>query len=220
MKIIKKLKVSWLNQVGLSVIFLFLFQFSFAQCGLIYPSKLVYISKDIYNKDANPLQDVYLPISFKPDSITAVTWDAGSQQNLFDFSDPQKPKILLSQLNHDLYAITSFELKASCGIRSIYIPITFFPAIHPRNAITGNSDSVNDFWDIMNIEKFKSPLPVVKLFDRWGNVVFESKDGYRLDKFNGYNKSGDKFLPTGTYVYSIIAHPDYPELMGDLTLIR
>jgi len=237
MKFIKKIKVSWLK-VALFIVFLssILFEAA-AQCGANLPEKLVYIAKDLENPNATNLQDVTLPLSIGAENAD-ISWKIDAKPEWFDFSNKLKPKFLLSNLNYFRDAPLTLRLTAVCGVKideQKEIKIVIFPAVHPRNALTGNSDSVNDLWDIVNLEKFtENPLPKVRIFDRWGSIVFESKFGYRigvetgsadtnksaLDRFAGFDQRTNKFLPTGTYVYSIIPHPDYPEIIGELTLIR
>ncbi len=219
MNFIKKIKVSWLNFIGIVFVWTICSNSSVAQCGISVPSKLVYLGLDPISSNSGSTKTIYIPITVKEDSVATantVTWTS---------SDPQIIKILNNKPQFDLVNFGSqmeINLRASCpsASQTIQVSVLLLPAIYPRNAITGNSDSVNDFWEIINIEKFNSSLPLVKVFDRWGNKVFESKDGYRLHKFNGIDLSGGKFLSTGTYVYSIIPHPEYPEVLGELTLIR
>lgn len=237
MKFINKIQVSWLK-VSLPLVFFSIFRFhAIAQCGVNLPEKLVYIAKDLENPNAANLQDVTLPFSIGAENST-ISWKIDAKPEWFDFSNNLKPKFLLSNLNYFREAPFTLTLTAICGVKieeQKDIKIVIFPAVHPRNALTGNSDSVNDIWDIINLEKFTTnPLPQVRIYDRWGSMVFESKYGYRigsatgtgdtnksaLDRFAGFDQRTNKFLPTGTYVYSIIPHPDYPEIIGELTLIR
>lgn len=237
MKFIKKIKVSWVK-VALFIVFLGCLRMEvIAQCGITAPEKLVYIAKDLENPNANNLQDVILPLIIGAENAN-ISWEIDTKPEWFDFSNNLKPKFLLSNLNYFKEYPLTLNLTAKCGVKideKKDIKIVIFPAVHPRNALTGNSDSVNDIWDIVNLEKFNTnPLPQVRIYDRWGSMVFESKFGYRigaetgsadtnksvLDRFAGFDQRTNKFLPTGTYVYSIIPHPDYPEIIGELTLIR
>ena len=220
MKFIKKIKVSRLNFVGIAFFLTISMFSSLGQCGISVPNRLVYIGLDPISTLGNqPSQIVSIPFTVKPDSLSfanSVVWTSSNTQIIPIVGNI--PQVSIGNYGSQF----EVELSASCpsSVSKHIVTVVLLPAIHPRNAVTGNSDSVNDFWDIINLEKYNSPLPIVKVFDRWGSKVFESKDGYRLHKFNGIDSNGGKFLTTGTYVYSIIPHPDYPEVLGELTLIR
>lgn len=66
-------------------------------------------------------------------------------------------------------------------------------SIAPPNTFTPNGDGYNDTWVIPGIEDF--PRADVRIFDRWGQVVFQSF-GYR-EPFDG------RGLPTATYYWHI-----------------
>jgi gliding motility-associated-like protein len=82
----------------------------------------------------------------------------------------------------------------------IFVPEVFTP----------NGDGINDVLVINGIEKF--PNAQLKIFNRWGNLVYESNGVYKND-WNGTNTygvriGGDK-LPVGTYFY--ILEPNDPK---------
>ncbi len=222
----KKIKVYWINLVGFILLSLIFHFPSIGQCGSI-PSKLVYISKDNFDVNATNLKDTRLPVG----NSTSITWEYPADfKDYFDFSDEEKPMILLSKLNFFDKEPQEFTLKGTCGTENVSIQLYFLPAVHPRNAITVNgvNDGKNDVWNIMNLEKYENPT--VKVVNRWGNVVFESKNIYKVstDKndsnpfkyvFTGRDEQGNR-LATGAYVYSIIPHPEYPEILGQLSIIR
>lgn len=66
------------------------------------------------------------------------------------------------------------------------------------NMITPNGDGQNDVWVLDNLNSIY-PDCVVRVFNRWGNIVFES-EGY-LDNWDGTH-NGER-LPMGTYYYTI-----------------
>ena len=82
--------------------------------------------------------------------------------------------------------------------------------IETYNVFTPNGDGENDFFHIQAIEKFRNP--VVYVYNRWGNVVFE-KSNYR----NDWDMAD---LNEGTYFY-VILNPDNNEsFKGSFTLLR
>jgi gliding motility-associated-like protein len=65
-------------------------------------------------------------------------------------------------------------------------------------AITPNGDGINDTWIIYNIEKH--PGTSVRVFNRWGSEVFQSKE-YK----NDWDGNG---LPEAAYYYKVISNDD------------
>ena len=65
-------------------------------------------------------------------------------------------------------------------------------------AFTPNSDGINDFWEIENIESY--PLARIKVFDRNGKIVFTS-EGYYQNDWDG-TKDG-KVLDLNSYFFII-----------------
>ena len=74
----------------------------------------------------------------------------------------------------------------------LFIPSVFTP----------NSDGINDLWDIYNIELYE-PDVTVKIFNRWGQLVYESYNTeYSQNLWNGINMKG-KNVEIATYYYVI-----------------
>ncbi|MFN8298171.1 MAG: gliding motility-associated C-terminal domain-containing protein [Chitinophagales bacterium] len=73
-------------------------------------------------------------------------------------------------------------------------------AVHPiaaiPNLVTPNGDGFNDRWEI-DLDKF--PNAVVTIFDRWGEIVFESQN-YANDWAGTFKNTGRK-VADGTYFY-------------------
>jgi gliding motility-associated-like protein len=81
---------------------------------------------------------------------------------------------------------------------------------------TPNDDGTNDFWDIDDIVFY--PNATVKVFDRWGKLVFSSV-GYADDqRWDGKYKGKD--LPTGTYYYVIDLKDGGEPYKGPVTIVR
>ena len=78
-------------------------------------------------------------------------------------------------------------------IVAVYEPITV------PNTITPNDDGFNDSWLIGRIDNY--PGAEVKVFDRWGQQVFNVVGYTNARRWDGSHKG--KRLPSGTYFYSI-----------------
>lgn len=71
------------------------------------------------------------------------------------------------------------------------------------NAVSVFEDGKNDYLQILNIEQH--PDNEVRIFNRWGDSVFQMKGYNNSDqdkRFNGLSDAGN-VLPSGTYFYSI-----------------
>jgi len=69
--------------------------------------------------------------------------------------------------------------------------------------ISPNGDGMNDFWDLTELSSYTNN--VVKLFNRYGTLVFEQR-GYTnqfVGRGNVSNSLGEGQLPEGTYFYVI-----------------
>jgi gliding motility-associated-like protein len=78
-----------------------------------------------------------------------------------------------------------------------------------------NNDRNNDVWVIKNIQRF--PEAVVKVFNRWGSLVYESEKGYP-EPWDGKYKGNE--VPPGAYFYIIDLGEGLTPKSGSLTLIR
>ncbi|MBL4703221.1 MAG: gliding motility-associated C-terminal domain-containing protein, partial [Flavobacteriales bacterium] len=93
-----------------------------------------------------------------------------------------------------------------CVVLEVEIPTGFSP----------DNDGVNDTWEIPNLNVVY-PNNVVRVFNRWGNILFES-NGYGTP-WDGQN-NGDN-LPTGSYFFTIDFGDDSREdKTGSVTIIR
>ena len=76
------------------------------------------------------------------------------------------------------------------------------PNIHIYEILTPNNDGYNDFFRILGIESF--PNAVVKIYNRWGTLVFESSGYNNTNNYwDGTNQFDKKKLPVGVYYYVI-----------------
>ncbi|RXQ96530.1 tandem-95 repeat protein [Ancylomarina salipaludis] len=96
-----------------------------------------------------------------------------------------------------------YEVTDERGLSAIgQVKITVVPVdVFIPNAITPNSDNLNDKFKIVGLEKF--PKNSLEIFNRWGNIVY-SKHSYD-NNWEGYGNvkgqlSNDR-LPPGTYFY-------------------
>lgn len=96
--------------------------------------------------------------------------------------------------------------------------VTVDKPIYILNTFTPNDDGYNDYWDIININKY--PSAKVTVYDRWGQKVFNAT-GYTTDKRWDGTFHGLK-LPASTYFYVIDLQTGSKESIysGSITLIH
>ncbi len=106
------------------------------------------------------------------------------------------------------YAGSSAKVDINIEPQSLFIPAGFSP----------NGDGINDFFVIKGAERFDVTL---KVFNRWGNIVFEGKQ-YKND-WGGVSNVGiliGNQLPGGTYYYTVNLGNGTKGIAGYITLNR
>jgi gliding motility-associated-like protein len=83
------------------------------------------------------------------------------------------------------------------------------------NAISPNEDNINDIWNIGMKELY--PQMEVKVFNRWGELLWKSEKGYPRP-WDGTAK-GTK-LPIDSYHYIVDLHNGSKPLVGNITIVR
>lgn len=82
------------------------------------------------------------------------------------------------------------------------------------NSFSPNGDGINDLWNIIAIDTYINP--VVKVVNRYGQLMFEGKGDQTA--WNG--KRGNEDVPVGVYYYIVYLEPGLAPLTGSLTVIR
>ena len=111
------------------------------------------------------------------------------------------------------YSLCMKDHPTICAEAKVKIVILEDKPIVIHNGISANGDGVNDGFMIEHIEGY--PKNNLKIFNRWGVLVYE-KDGYtNSEPFDGHSNgratiSADSKLPQGTYYY-ILEYQDTAE---------
>ena len=93
------------------------------------------------------------------------------------------------------------------------VVLTVLPGLFIPTAFSPNGDSMNDNWEFRGIESF--PGCTVRVFNRWGEVVFASDDYQH--PWDG--RISGQLIPSGVYHYIIRPTPFLPEQRGTLTVV-
>jgi gliding motility-associated-like protein len=92
--------------------------------------------------------------------------------------------------------------------------ITVFTGVNIPNAFSPNGDGLNDVWNIPGLAAY--PNSVLRIFDRYGQVIYETKGFQR--PWDG-TKSG-KPLPIGVYYYILDLGDGSEKKNGSIALLR
>ena len=111
-----------------------------------------------------------------------------------------------------------------CDKAKVFVLVTEFEFRIP-NAFTPNGDGINDFFEIIGIEKYQGNS--ITIVNRWGNKVYEAKN-YGIDNYpvfwDGFANTGTTFmgneLPTGTYYYILYLGNGQQPISGSIYLDR
>lgn len=165
-------------------------------------------------------------------------WDFGDGNTSFDFEptftykiEGEYPITLIAGFNngsHDVdgdgvndgtiicYDTLTRTVQAKDG-GVTRIPNSFTPNPNGPNGGNAGSGSFNDvFLPITKgVEEF-----MMQIFDRWGNLVFESRE--KDQGWDGYHRNGS-LMPAGVYVFKLelrLSNGQRTTQVGDITLIR
>jgi gliding motility-associated-like protein len=96
------------------------------------------------------------------------------------------------------------------------IKVIYTKEFNIPSGISPNGDGVNDLWEIDFLEDF--PNATVAVYNRWGEILFEAKNGY-TDLWDGTYKGST--LPIGTYYFIIDLKSDrFDPITGPITILK
>ena len=106
------------------------------------------------------------------------------------------------------YSAASANITITMTQAEVFIPEGFSP----------NGDGHNDYFIIKGADKY---IVTLKIFNRWGNLVYESQ--HYQNNWDGVSNSGlliSKELPDGTYFYIIDFNNGEKQKIGYITINR
>lgn len=131
----------------------------------------------------------------------------------FEFTnkEPGQYTVCLAAFNENLCADTICKVVTIDDVLFIYVPNSFSP----------DGDNINELWGMsVNIDAITSFD--LKVFDRWGQVIFESDEP--REWWNGAANNSGEILKSDVYVYRISYEikgvETKRELFGHVTLIK
>jgi gliding motility-associated-like protein len=131
-------------------------------------------------------------------------WSTGSIENF------------ISELDSGDYSITVTDANNCTALRNFHISMNDCDCITIYNVITPDGNGKNDTWEIKNIHLY--PLAEVKVFNRWGTLVYSADNGYDNSWDGSYNGN---LLDSGDYYYVVILnYKDYPPYTGPIKILK
>ncbi|MEI9921834.1 MAG: PKD-like domain-containing protein [Bacteroidota bacterium] len=100
------------------------------------------------------------------------------------------------------------------------VPNAFTPNPNGPSTSTGGNPAANSFNDVFLPQVKGAEEFNMQVFDRWGNLIFESNNSNI--GWDGYDKNG-KLMPAGVYVYKLtlrLSDGQRTTQVGDITMIR
>ncbi|MEX2590525.1 MAG: T9SS type B sorting domain-containing protein [Chitinophagales bacterium] len=141
------------------------------------------------------------------------TWEPENNLSCYDCADPEFTAIFSTS-----YTVTAIDTNGCLAEHTVILEVIPNHNFDAPDAFTPNGDGVNDTWNVYgNIEGLKEFR--VLLFDRWGELVFESRDpNFQWDGTrNGTPLSPDVFV----WRVSLVFYDGYTERRsGSVTLIK
>jgi len=144
-------------------------------------------------------------LNIEPNSITV---NGNLNAIFFWYNNPNLSNVIgqgssyvpLSNQGTTTYYVVQQENGCLSTPDSVLVTFNICDIIIPT-AFTPDNDNVNDSWSLTGIDLLY-PKNVVTIYNRWGNVIFQSEPGtYELSPWNGtYN---NEQMPVGSYYFII-----------------
>ena len=121
----------------------------------------------------------------------------------------------LTNITAGWYSVAVEDFNGCIARDSIKVEAQNSSCLDIPNAISPNGDLINDVWIIGNIHLYLEAE--VRIFDRWGNVVWVSGKGYPIP-WDGTREG--RALPIDSYHYIIDLKNGERPIIGTITIIR
>ncbi len=152
---------------------------------------------------------------FRP---VAITWTPSESLDCADCDDPTAMPVQTTT-----YLITIVDSTGCVSVDSLTIFVDLKRPVYIPNAFSPNSDGINDFF-IPYSGPAARAIKTLKVFDRWGELVFNGSEIALNDEPSGWDGSfKDKQMNPAVYAYfAEIEFIDGVVVLfeGDLTLVR
>ena len=130
-------------------------------------------------------------------------------------TDPTQPTTEATGVEQDISYTLQVENADGCRAEAT-VRVTVRQQIWIPDAFTPNGDGLNEVWELKGIDAY--PNAELTIYNRWGQVVFHTNEGYRQPFAGTFNNQN---LPNGAYGYTLRPTPGQAErISGVVLLIR
>ena len=172
----------------------------------------------------NPITVVDFPIDAGPDQFIdegdIVQLNAQTTVDTFYWSPSfgvSNDTILNPFVQPDQTTIYTFTATSNGCTFTDNVTVTVENQLFFPNTFSPNGDGENDTWEVLGIENY--PDCQLKIFNRWGQIVFEATGYSKAKAWNGEGKLGP--LNESVYYYEIYLRDATKSMLkGSITLIR
>lgn len=149
----------------------------------------------IFSPDTVPIPGIFPKVTFINQSINAVYfhWDFGQ-----DSSEEYEPTYIFPGSGvWDVTLTVTNEFGCTDSVTK-QVEIDFLLTYFAPNAFSPNNDNVNDTFNVV-VTGILEETYLMKIFDRWGEEVFTTKD--KMVGWLGKKDNNGKSCPSGYYVF-------------------
>ncbi len=122
-----------------------------------------------------------------------------------------------------LYTLFVSDENGCTVTAQIYVEVTRLPSLYIPNVFSPNLDGINDFFQAAGPEKALESIEEMKIFSRWGDLIFQQKKEAGQSPLFWDGTFRGKEAERGVYLYMIsrsIGADQIEILTGDVLLIR
>ena len=141
-----------------------------------------------------------------------VTANGGTGDYTYLWSNGQTEDKISVSINPGVYSVTVTDENLCAEDAVFHVAVMSSDCI--PNVFSPNDDGSNDVWNLE--DAFFYADSKVKVFNRYGKLVFKSEDNTLWD---GKNRSGND-VEDGAYFYVIDLGNDLKKIKGTVTIIR
>jgi len=183
-----------------------------------------YIDTSIYVSQPNQLE--IHPVVNEPycsetdDGSIELNTTGGTSPYFFNWSTGETTENIYF-ITEGSYTVTIEDFNNCILVETILVNAEKDLCVNIPNAFTPNDDGFNDYWfigdEMVGMLGDIYPYAVVEVYNRWGEMVFKSQEGYP-DPWDG-TKNGVP-LPMDSYHYVIYLNNGSPPISGNIAIIR
>lgn len=153
----------------------------------------------------------YDPVSYSwgPDTVLCLSGDCS--------------RVLVGPFVRTTYVVTGVNAAGCLATASVLVRVADNKPVYIPNAISPNGDGVNDGFTLFSGPAVAA-IEEVRIFDRWGGLVFEARDIPPNEPNLGWNGlAGDRSVNPAVFVYQFrvrFLNGEIVEYAGDVTVVR